>query len=126
MQINLSGIPILPAEPPPLTSDIIAKDLMNTKVIAFPLIVSVDYIVDTLAKVSHQGFPVVKEMTTLVSEEKVPIHQKIIRYDINGTFFPPEKLQCRIENLRRVTRIHFKITADYFINYEILFCSHYC
>ncbi|XP_065220232.1 H(+)/Cl(-) exchange transporter 7-like isoform X2 [Planococcus citri] len=65
MQINLSGIPILPAEPPPLTSDIVAKDLMNTKVVAFPLIVSVDYIVDTLSKVSHQGFPVVKEINSL-------------------------------------------------------------
>lgn len=61
-QIHLSGIPILPPDPPPLTSDITAKDLMNCKVVSFPIIVSVDHIMNVLEKVSHHGFPVVKEI----------------------------------------------------------------
>lgn len=83
MQINLSGIPILPPEPPPLTSDITAKDVMNTKVVAFPSLVTVDFVLDVLAKVSHQGFPVVKEFTeivihfsTLMNAIKLPLHDQ--------------------------------------------------
>jgi len=59
--INIMGVPLLSPDPPPLVSDIVAKDLMNTKVVSFPSIVSVHYILEVLGRVKHQGFPVINE-----------------------------------------------------------------
>lgn len=55
------GVPLLPSDPPPLVSDIEAKDLMNTKVVSFPTLVSVHHIMEILGRNKHQGFPVVQE-----------------------------------------------------------------
>ena len=55
------GVPLLPSDPPPLVSDFGAQDLMNTKVVSFSTIVSVQYVLEVLTKVKHQGFPVVIE-----------------------------------------------------------------
>lgn len=64
--INIVGLPLLPADPPPLVSDIEAKDLMNAAVVSFPTKVSIQYIIDVLGRVKHQGFPVVKESVEIV------------------------------------------------------------
>lgn len=58
-QINLHGIPVLPNDPPPLTTDIRAKNLMSTCVYVFPIRVQIKYLIEVLQKVAHHGFPVV-------------------------------------------------------------------
>ncbi|XP_050422431.1 H(+)/Cl(-) exchange transporter 7-like [Adelges cooleyi] len=59
MQINLSGVPMLVSEPPPLTGDITAGDFMNDKVSALPQIMMIGKLVDVLNTTRHNGFPVV-------------------------------------------------------------------
>lgn len=59
MQIYLNGVPLLPSDPPPLSSDIKATDVMSAPPVVFPSKVKVARIIDTLDNVPHNGFPIV-------------------------------------------------------------------
>ncbi|KAI1295357.1 H(+)/Cl(-) exchange transporter 7 [Halotydeus destructor] len=59
IHIELNGVPLLPWEPPPLSSNIYASEVMSAPVIAFKTTEKVGTIVDTLVRESHNGFPVV-------------------------------------------------------------------
>ncbi|VVC43664.1 CBS domain,Chloride channel, voltage gated,Chloride channel, core [Cinara cedri] len=59
-QIELSGMPLLNWDPPPLSSNINAKDLMTQPVISFMTKETVGNIVKILKKYSHNGFPVIE------------------------------------------------------------------
>lgn len=69
-QIELSGMPLLDWDPPPLSSNIYAKDLMTRPVISFMTVETVGNIVQILKKYSHNGFPVIEYVNSceLVSE----------------------------------------------------------
>ncbi|XP_046406212.1 H(+)/Cl(-) exchange transporter 7 [Ischnura elegans] len=60
IHIQLSGVPILAWQPPPLSSDIRAQDVMSHPVVSFKTVENVGHIVDVLKKTSFNGFPVVE------------------------------------------------------------------
>ncbi|XP_065201753.1 H(+)/Cl(-) exchange transporter 7 [Planococcus citri] len=59
IHIQLNGIPLLPWEPPPLSANIYANEVMSYPVITFKVVENVGHIVDTLKKESYHGFVVV-------------------------------------------------------------------
>lgn len=59
-QIELSGMPLLAWDPPPLSSNIYAKNIMTQPVITFKTKETVENIVKTLKTCSHNGFPVIE------------------------------------------------------------------
>lgn len=59
IHIRLSSVPLLDWEPPPLSSNIYASEVMSTPVIVFKTTEKVGTIVDALLKESHNGFPIV-------------------------------------------------------------------
>lgn len=59
MHIHLSGVPILGWDPPPLSHNVFAGDLMSYPVIKLNCIESVARIVDILKNENYNGFPVV-------------------------------------------------------------------
>lgn len=62
IHIQLSGIPLMAWDPPPLSSNIYASEVMSYPVIAFRSKESVGKIVDTLKKYTYNGFPVVDDV----------------------------------------------------------------
>lgn len=62
IHIHLNCVPLLAWEPPALTRNVYASDIMSTPVITLHSTESVGTIVDILAKETHNGFPVVDEM----------------------------------------------------------------
>ncbi|KAG8235524.1 hypothetical protein J437_LFUL013486 [Ladona fulva] len=60
IHIQLSGVPILPWQPPPLSNNIYASEIMSHPVVTFKTVDSVGYIVDVLRKETYNGFPVVE------------------------------------------------------------------
>ncbi|XP_018323894.1 H(+)/Cl(-) exchange transporter 7 isoform X1 [Agrilus planipennis] len=59
IHIQLSGIPLLPWEPPPLTSNIYASEVMSHPVVTLKTVENVGHIVELLRLTSYNGFPVV-------------------------------------------------------------------
>ncbi|XP_060862094.1 H(+)/Cl(-) exchange transporter 7-like isoform X1 [Metopolophium dirhodum] len=59
-QIELSGMPLLAWDPPPLSSNIYANNLMTHPVITFKTKETVGNIVKILKTYSHNGFPVIE------------------------------------------------------------------
>lgn len=59
IHIRLFSVPMLDWEPPPLSSNIYASEVMSAPVVAFKTTERVGTIVDALLKTSHNGFPVV-------------------------------------------------------------------
>lgn len=53
------GVPILPWEPPPLSHNIYATEVMSCPVVTFNSIETVGNVIDTLTSETHNGFPVV-------------------------------------------------------------------
>ncbi|XP_060838780.1 LOW QUALITY PROTEIN: H(+)/Cl(-) exchange transporter 7-like [Rhopalosiphum padi] len=68
IHIQLSGIPLMAWDPPPLSSNIYASEVMSYPVIAFRSKESVGKIVDTLKKYTYNGFPVVDDVFSTDSE----------------------------------------------------------
>lgn len=62
IHIQLSGIPLMAWDPPPLSSNIYAKEVMSHPVTVFKSRESVGQIVDTLKKYTYNGFPVVDDV----------------------------------------------------------------
>lgn len=64
MHTQLQGVPILPWEPPPLSNNIYASEIMSYPVTAFTTVEKVSRIVEVLSKKSetHNGFPVVDQV----------------------------------------------------------------
>ena len=59
MYINLSGIPLLDWEPPPLSTNTYACEVMNYPIMTFKTVENVGRIVDVLRTETYNGFPVV-------------------------------------------------------------------
>jgi len=59
MYINLSGIPLLAWEPPPLSSKVYASEVMSFPIVTFKTVENVGRIVDVLRQETYNGFPVV-------------------------------------------------------------------
>ncbi|XP_067006232.2 H(+)/Cl(-) exchange transporter 7 [Anabrus simplex] len=56
---QLSGVPLLPWQPPPLSNNIYASEVMSHPVVTFRAVESVGTIVDVLRTETHNGFPIV-------------------------------------------------------------------
>jgi len=61
--IQLMGVPILGWEPPPLSRNIYATEVMSTPVVTFSSVENVGKIIDILTKTTYNGFPVVDTPT---------------------------------------------------------------
>ncbi|CAG9817829.1 unnamed protein product [Phaedon cochleariae] len=57
--IQLSGVPLLPWEPPPLVNNIYASEVMSHPVVTLKCVENVGHIVELLKLTSYNGFPVV-------------------------------------------------------------------
>lgn len=55
----MSGIPLLAWEPPPLSSNVYASEVMSYPVVTFKKRENVGRIVDVLMKETYNGFPIV-------------------------------------------------------------------
>ena len=58
MNVQLAGLPMLPWAAPPLSHDILAKDIMSTPVVTLRPVEQVSEIIQILETTRHQGFPV--------------------------------------------------------------------
>ncbi|XP_025423930.1 H(+)/Cl(-) exchange transporter 7-like isoform X2 [Sipha flava] len=68
IHIQLSGIPLMAWDPPPLSSNIFATEVMAHPVAVFKSKETVGKIVDTLKKYTYNGFPVVDDIFSVDSE----------------------------------------------------------
>ncbi|KAJ1526636.1 hypothetical protein ONE63_008221 [Megalurothrips usitatus] len=59
IHIMLSGVPLLPWEPPPLSHDVYASEIMSHPVVVLRAVERVARIVQILSAETHNGFPVV-------------------------------------------------------------------
>jgi chloride channel 7 len=59
IHVQLSGVPLLPWEPPPLSYNIYASEVMSYPVVTFNTVETVGHIVDVLKSETYNGFPVV-------------------------------------------------------------------
>ncbi|CAH0393157.1 unnamed protein product [Bemisia tabaci] len=57
--IQLSGVPLLAWEPPPLSGNIYANQVMSYPVVTFSVVETVGNIIDNLSNLTHNGFPVI-------------------------------------------------------------------
>ncbi|CAH0385232.1 unnamed protein product [Bemisia tabaci] len=69
MQINLRGLPILPTDPPPLTSNITAEEIMSTSVVTIPTCVVVAEVLAKLKNTNFHCFPVVGQSTLVNTQD---------------------------------------------------------
>ncbi|XP_017782655.1 PREDICTED: H(+)/Cl(-) exchange transporter 7-like [Nicrophorus vespilloides] len=60
IQIRLKKAPFLPFDPPPMTHNIYATEVMNNNVVGFRSVETVDFLYETLEKTEHNGFPVLE------------------------------------------------------------------
>lgn len=75
MNIHVAGIPMLPAEPPPMFEEVKASDIMSKPVVCVHPICSVGKLVDLLKIETSCGFPVVAfpdDRPTVNTSRKVP------------------------------------------------------
>jgi chloride channel 7 len=66
--IQLSGVPLLPWEPPPLVHNIYASEVMSHPVVTLKCVENVGHIVELLKLTTYNGFPVVDPPLTDQSE----------------------------------------------------------
>lgn len=64
IHIQMNGVPILPWEPPPLSNNIYASEIMSHPVVTLKTVENVGHIVELLKCVSFNGFPVVDPPTS--------------------------------------------------------------
>ncbi|XP_020707477.2 H(+)/Cl(-) exchange transporter 7 [Athalia rosae] len=64
IHIQMNGVPILPWEPPPLSNNIYASEIMSHPVVTLRTVENVGHIVELLKCVSFNGFPVVDPPTS--------------------------------------------------------------
>lgn len=62
--IQLSGVPLLPWEPPPLVHNVYASEVMSHPVVTLRSIENVGHIVTLLSSTTYNGFPVVDPPTS--------------------------------------------------------------
>lgn len=62
IHIQLSGIPLMAWDPPPLSTNIYASEVMSHPAAVFKSKETVGQIVDTLKKYTYNGFPVVDDI----------------------------------------------------------------
>ena len=73
--ISLNGVPLLACDPPNLSRNIYASEIMSTPVICFKTTENVGRIVDILKSESHNGFPVVDD--GLPSDAMTSVHSDL-------------------------------------------------
>ncbi|XKL65169.1 hypothetical protein PGB90_005255 [Kerria lacca] len=71
IQIRMSGIPLLAWEPPPLSSNVYASEVMSYPVVTFKKRENVGRIVDVLMKETYNGFPIVDVKDIELEEEEL-------------------------------------------------------
>ena len=64
IHIQLSGVPLLPWEPPPLSNNIYASEIMSHPVVTLSMTETVGNIVDVLKAETYNGFPVIDNENT--------------------------------------------------------------
>lgn len=62
--IQLSGVPLLPWEPPPFVHNIYATEVMSHPVITLKTVENVGHIVELLKLTTYNGFPIVDPPST--------------------------------------------------------------
>ncbi|KAF7639500.1 Chloride transporter, ClC family [Meloidogyne graminicola] len=78
--INLSEVPILSWEPPKLSRNILAKNVMRRDVIALERIESVSRIVEILRSTRHHGFPVLDRIDAVPDDSKYPNYGHLLGF----------------------------------------------
>ncbi|XP_032667841.1 H(+)/Cl(-) exchange transporter 7 [Odontomachus brunneus] len=68
IHIQMAGIPLIPWEPPPLSSNIYASEIMSHPVVTLRTVENVGHIVELLKCVTFNGFPVVDPPSSDQSE----------------------------------------------------------
>lgn len=63
IHIQLTGVPLLPWEPPPLSNNIYASEIMSHPVVTLKTTENVGHIVEMLKCVTFNGFPIVDPPT---------------------------------------------------------------
>jgi chloride channel 7 len=63
--IRLMGVPLLPWQPPPLSHNIYATEVMSCPVVTLNCTESVGNVIDILSSETHNGFPVVDPPTSM-------------------------------------------------------------
>ncbi|KAL5020976.1 hypothetical protein ScPMuIL_000131 [Solemya velum] len=79
MNVEVSGIPLLPWEAPPLCDDVKTSEVMCQPLLTFQPVESVGKIVDVLKQETYCGFPVVKDQTQYASEQPAQLKGLILR-----------------------------------------------
>lgn len=73
--IQLAGVPLLPWEPPPLTHNIYASEVMSHPVFTLRTVENVGHIVELLKVVTYNGFPVVDP--PVADEPEVTVYKRL-------------------------------------------------
>ncbi|XP_053607329.1 H(+)/Cl(-) exchange transporter 7 [Plodia interpunctella] len=73
--IQLAAVPLLPWEPPPLTHNVYASEVMSHPVFTLRTVENVGHIVELLKLVSYNGFPVVDP--PLIDDTEVPTYKRL-------------------------------------------------
>lgn len=86
IHIQLSGVPLLAWEPPPMSYNVYASEVMSHPVVIFKTVENVGRIVQVLTEETYNGFPVVDESTSNQQVGKVNSFGKlrglILRYQL--------------------------------------------
>lgn len=86
IHIQLSGVPLLAWEPPPMSYNVYASEVMSHPVVVFKTVENVGRIVQVLTEETYNGFPVVDESTSNQQVGKVNSFGKlrglILRYQL--------------------------------------------
>lgn len=86
IHIQLSGVPLLAWEPPPMSYNVYASEVMSHPVVIFKNVENVGRIVQVLTEETYNGFPVVDESTSNQQVGKVNSFGKlrglILRYQL--------------------------------------------
>lgn len=79
IHIELASVPLLRWEPPPMTTNILAREVMSYPVVVFCQVEKVGRIVDVLKDVRHDGFPVVDSYDPSASDIFGTLHGLVTR-----------------------------------------------
>ena len=63
MHVQLTGLPMLPWSHPPLSHNVLARDIMSSPVIVLRPVEKVATVMQVLRSCPHQGFPIVDQTT---------------------------------------------------------------
>ncbi|XP_025115195.1 H(+)/Cl(-) exchange transporter 7-like isoform X3 [Pomacea canaliculata] len=79
MNIEVSGIPLLSSEPPPLCENVKASELMSQPVLSIYPVEKVGHIIDILENETFHGFPIIDQDPSSFLQAKGKLHGLILR-----------------------------------------------